>query len=289
MKVAIVVDSSCGLTQEEAKQRGWYYLPIQIDIDNKIFKDGVDVDYQSIFDHIKKNSRVLTSATLLGQAINLIDNLQKEYDKIIIYPISQKLSSQYQMLKMAFVGNEKVYVIPSQKISLPIIMELSSFEALLKKSKYEEALKVFNQSDNNIYLVPENGEALVRGGRLTPTAASIAKLLKIVPIIEFKNGELIKYGKGRVFDKTIIKLAKEIYVPELSKNLILINANNENIEKLAHDILNNLDIDEIYITNMPPTISVHAGNRAVALLYAKTHPTELEILNQHMKKITKNH
>ncbi|MBU4691240.1 DegV family protein [Mycoplasma zalophi] len=288
MKIAIVVDSSCGLTKQQAEEKGWYFLPIQIDIDNKIFKDGVDVTSESIFDHIEKNSRVLTSSTFLGGTINLIDELKKEYEKIIIYPISKELSSQYQTLKMAFMGDEKVYVIPSQKISLPIIMELSLFEAKLKANqKYEEALKVFGHSDNTIHLIPENGEALVRGGRLTPAAASVAKLLKIVPIIEFKNGELIKYGKGRVFDKTIVKLAKEIHSSDSSKTLILINANNQNIDKIAHDIINNLEINELYISNMPPTISVHAGNGAIALLYAKITPTELNALENYITKITK--
>ncbi|MCU4117459.1 DegV family protein [Mycoplasma zalophi] len=288
MKIAIVVDSSSGLTKEQASQKSWFFLPIQIDIDNQLFKDGIDITHENVFQYIKKNSHVLTSATLLGEAINLINDLESKYDKIIIYPISQKLSSQYQMLKMVFRENEKVYVIPSQKISLPIIMELATFEAKLNSNiKYEEALKVFGNSENTIHLIPENGEALVRGGRLTPAAASVANLLKIVPIIEFKDGELVKYGKGRVFSKTIVKLAKDIYLKNPSNTFILINGNNEHIMDIAYDILDNLQINEIFISSMPPTISIHAGKGAIALLNTPMSLAEFKIIEQYLTKVTK--
>ncbi|WP_334687351.1 DegV family protein [Mycoplasmopsis felis] len=55
----------------------------------------------------------------------------------------------------------------------------------------------------DITLIPKHNDYLVKGGRLSPAAATIAKLLKIVPLIRFENGKLEKQGKGRLFLKSI--------------------------------------------------------------------------------------
>ena len=45
MSTAVVLDSNCGLTKEEAKKYGLYILPMPFMIDGKEYLDGIDITY----------------------------------------------------------------------------------------------------------------------------------------------------------------------------------------------------------------------------------------------------
>jgi fatty acid-binding protein DegV len=64
----------------------------------------------------------------------------------------------------------------------------------------------------------------------------MAKLTKIVPIIEFKNGKLEKGGKGRIFNKTIIKITKKIHNKHPNAHLMIYHANNHEINEIKEKI-----------------------------------------------------
>ena len=66
MKLAIVVDSSSGLTEKQAKERGWHYLPLYLTIDGKEYRDGIDLTVDTFLDVYKKDSKTHTSCTPIG-------------------------------------------------------------------------------------------------------------------------------------------------------------------------------------------------------------------------------
>ncbi|MFL1037999.1 DegV family protein, partial [Mycoplasmopsis synoviae] len=87
-------------------------------------------------------------------------------------------------------------------------MQLLNFENKLKDVKSEEQfqpllLDLQKTDQYSVSLVPKYNNFLVKGGRLSPQAALLAKLLNIVPIIKFENGELKKEGKGRIFERVV--------------------------------------------------------------------------------------
>ncbi|QJG67044.1 DegV family protein [Mycoplasma phocoenae] len=267
MKIAIVIDSSSGLTEKQANSIGWHYLPIQIEIDGVTYEDGVSVDYSTVFKHIKQDSKVLTSASKLGYAIEMINKLKETHDLVVFYPICIKLSSQYQNIKVAFQDDEKVFIVPSEGLQAMIVLQLLEFEERIKNGvPFEKAIEIFSTHKCDVMLMPANTDALLRGGRLSPAAASMAKLLKIVPIIKLEHGGLEKYGKGRVFEKTILKVAKEIQEKNQNKRIVVLHADNKNVNNYAKQIQEYTETDEPFITTIAPCISVHTGKDAISVV-----------------------
>jgi len=92
-------------------------------------------------------------------------------------------------------------------------------------------------------------------------------MLKIVPIIEFKDGKLEKGGKGRVFKKTVIKASKNLKEKVEGENVefVFLSAGNKDAEELAKIIGQEIN-EDIKVVNFPPVIGNHIGKGAVALL-----------------------
>ncbi|MBN0919357.1 DegV family protein [[Mycoplasma] gypis] len=286
MKIAYVVDSSCGLTKKQAEELGWFYIPIQIEIDNKIYLDGVDIDAQTIWNIQNTNSSVKTSASRPQDVIDVLSSIGPEYDKIIIYPISKNLSSQYSSLKMILEEihpDKRAYVIESKKISHAICLDIFKFQKTLEQGHdFVKSLQIFDLPQAKTLLIPFTNEALVRGGRLTPAAASVAKLLKIVPIIEFsEEGKLEKYSKGRIFDKSVVKNAKEIFSDNGDDYYFVFNnAANDQIDNYINKILEETNQSKAVLMPLCPTISIHTGKGAIAFSYLQVEKQELETLKK---------
>lgn len=295
MKIAYIVDSSCGLTKKEVNSLGWYFLPLFINIDGVEYADGIDIDSKKIKQIYTKDSKVSTSATPIGMVEKLLDQLTKNYDRILIYPISQHLSSQYQNISMVVKKYKNVNLISSYGACQPIVDDLVKIEKQIKTKKisYKRAVEKLgnpkHRNESQIYLIPKYKDALLNGGRLTPLAAKIANLLQIIPIINFENGALQKFGKGRVFDKTCLKtLTKIISESEHNRNsksknsLILLHMSCTDLPNLINRIEplakeNNLDI-KVY--PLPPVISIHTGLESFAFYIQKDSEQGTKILDK---------
>ena len=67
--------------------------------------------------------------------------------------------------------------------------------------------------DNTYYLIVEDLNNLVRGGRLTNGAALIAGLLKIKPILTFEDGKIVLFEKS-VQQRKLLLVQKRLLVNE---------------------------------------------------------------------------
>ncbi|WP_430001023.1 DegV family protein, partial [Mycoplasmopsis bovis] len=64
---------------------------------------------------------------------------------------------------------------------------------------------------HSVSVIPKYNRYLVKGGRLHPAAALVARMLKLVPIIKWEDGQLMKENIGRNFEKTISKNLSQKY------------------------------------------------------------------------------
>lgn len=281
MKLAIVIDSSCGLTKDQASARGWYYLPLMITIDGKEYADGIDITPDTFLKIFKSNSEAKTSFTPAGYTVELLNQLSAENDFVVIYPISKHLSSQYQHLEHLIQSYEykNVFVIQSTNVAQLIVKDLVEFEAAVLSNELTvkqaiEKIEMQNLSYPPILLFPETMDALVKGGRLSPSAAKMAKLLKIVPVIALQNGKLEKYDKGRIFSKAVVKYSVGLYQKWIAKEkdvtILFLDVKNQNADHLFKQIKEEANYPKniIHLT-IPPVIAIHTGHGAVAIFFTK--------------------
>ncbi|WP_027334775.1 DegV family protein [Mycoplasmopsis felifaucium] len=294
-KYAIVVDSSCGLTKAQAEKLGWYYLPLYIDIDGTNYADGVEIDSSNIFDKFTLKSNVKTSMFNLSYAEELFTKLSAEYEEIIVYPISKALSNSFSALSVMKADFPKLKIIESVEIATLILIDLFWFQSQMEldSSKINEYINFMEQGSfkKSITLIPKHNKYLVKGGRLHPAAALIAKMFNIVPMIKFENGQLLKEGIGRNFYKTILKNAQQkandfrVDENHVKKCIILHSGStDEDLVQYKKQVEKLFNV-ESNIYSIPPVVSIHVGPEAYVLIVTSL-PKELsEVVDKQMNII----
>lgn len=278
MKYAIVVDSACGLTKKQAEKFGWYYLPLYMDIDGVNYGDGVDLDADRLFSKFTLKSEVKTSMFNLDYAQKLFKELSENYDAIIVYPISKFLSNSANVLLTMKEDFPKLKVVNSIQISVLTFLDVVWLDHVLKKdsSKIDEYIDYLEKGGfpRSTTLIPKYNKYLVKGGRLHPAAALVAKMFNITPMIKFEKGELLKEGVGRSFYKTIQKNVntkfKNFKAPKnhVLKPVVLVAGSTLEDQKTYVENVKNVYKIEPELINIPPVVSIHTGPESYVLVIA---------------------
>ena len=92
-KVAVVTDSNCGITQDQAKELGVYVLPMAFLMNDKLLREDIDITQKEFFEMLEDPQlNVSTSQPAPGDVLALWDELLEEYDQIVYIPMSSGLS-----------------------------------------------------------------------------------------------------------------------------------------------------------------------------------------------------
>lgn len=272
MKLGIVIDSSAGIIKSEADKRNWGFLPLYLNIDGKDYADGIDLIPEEYYKLINIDSEVRTSATPPGIASDILDKASKEFDYVVVYTLSMHLSSQMNNIKMLSNEYSNVYVVPSLGVGYAITRDCEQLQKLAEEGKsWDEIKEMADQYANNQYGIaaPETLKWLVKGGRIGSAAASMANLLKVVPMIAFENGKLVKYGKGRVFRKTVAKIAKDLYDKyEDNVEYIIYHSDNKDIDEYKK-VIDEIIGKDIRVSYFPSVIVNHIGPGTMAIITRK--------------------
>lgn len=260
MKITYILDSSCGMSKVEIEKRGWKYLPLFVNIDNVEYRDGENLLSQDFYKKINKDSKIKTSASSLGEAQKLFEKASAENDYVIVYPLSMGLSSQANNLIILAKEFKNIFVIPSKAVGYSIIKDVELLEKLSPVLSWEKLKeKALELTNNHFSLsIPRDMKWLIKGGRVTPAMAAMATLLKVVPIISFKDGILEKFGKGRIFKKTVSNISKKILKGHEEKTFIVYYSGPEpdlEINNIVEDVFKK----PIEAYPIPSVIAAHIG------------------------------
>lgn len=287
MKIAIVVDSSTGLTPKQVEGKGWFFLPLSIDLNGTQRLDGTDITPFELKTALEDpNNNLKTGTTPYGLMQEQLQNLSEKYDKVVVFPISSGLSSQANYLKELKIDN--LYVVDSTKITWLIIMDLLRFERNLKDGMdFEQSFAQMSfEYEGRILVVPYSTESIVKSGRLSPAAAAVARLFKIYPVIKLEKGKLEKEGIGRNFEKTLVKHFSELaesfkddeYLP------VVLHSYNSNIDSIVSELQKHTN-KKIFVDILPNVVNIHLGLQGVAIGFVKCDKqVEAELLKIYENK-----
>lgn len=270
--IKVFVDSGSSIKQNEKEKYDVEILPLKILMKDKEYLDGIDLEVDKFYDMLI-NEKIFPKTSLpsmLETEEKVMEYVNKGYD-VIILPISSKISGTYNMLRTMFANESKVHVIDSQFAvgGIRIIVDEINKN---KELPVEEILKIIDELIPRIRViaVPETLEYLYRGGRLSKISFVVGSLLKIKPLISFKDGFVKVYqkaiGLGNAIKAIIAMLGKcdERYkiVPSYTyddKNLDVLISNMEEKHKKLLDVKDNLDL----------AIASHWGPNAFGFIFVE--------------------
>ena len=201
MKIAIVTDTTSGLTPQEAKELGVWVLPMPVTIDGQEYLETVDLD-RSFFNQKQVEGAVITTSQPSPAALTeLWEELLEDHDGVLYLPMTSGLSSSFATARsLSEEYDGKVYVADAKRISVLLWQAVMDARVLAAKGlSLREIGETLEEKAlcASIYITPVTLEYLKKGGRLTPAAAAIGTVLNIKPVLQIQGGGVDTFAKVR--------------------------------------------------------------------------------------------
>ena len=275
-KTGIMTDSHSGILTPEAEKLGIKVLPMPFYINEKLYREGVDITREEFYDLLRKGADVSTSQPSPEKVMMMWDEMLKEYEELIYIPISSGLSGSC-MTATAMSQNEKyegrVFVADNGRVATPLHRSvLDAVEMIQKGYTAKEIKKILEDTKEQmiIYIGLNTVEYLKKGGRISSAAALAAGMLNIKPVMKFGVGKLDVFQKCRGL-KRAKKAMIEAMKQELKTNfkdacqegrICLMAASSsepEVTEAWVNEIRENFPGMEVMCDNLSLGISCHIG------------------------------
>lgn len=281
MKVKVITDSGCGLTKEQATSYGLDYLPLQVIIEDKAYLDGENLTVEELYDFIERGFMPQTSMPPLGIIEDLFDSYKEEgVTDVVLVSLSSGLSGTNQAVQAAAKWRDiKVHTLDIYStLAVQKYLAISAATLNQKGIHPDEIVARLQESVDNSrgFLICPDLNHLSRGGRLTPMAAKLGGMLKIVPVLEVSKNSLGKvdvFDKVRTMSKAIKKACKVIEKGVDSMDnyeIIVLDSQEAEHAQMAVDEFKDTYGDiQIERDSICAVIASHTGLGAVGLQYIK--------------------
>ena len=221
-KVALVIDNSGSVTQEEMKKiKVAKIIPISFIVNGEEYYENINMSYDEFYGFLKDKS---TNVSTCQPSIELVKEhwreVLKEYDELVYILLSSGLSEACNSAINASHDPEfegRVFVPNNQRVAFLNKMQMFQARALIDAGKSGKEIKEYleqTKSDTGVYIAVDTLKYLKKGGRVTPAAAAIGTLLNIKPILQIHGGKLDAYAKvmsmKQARAKMIVATRKEI-------------------------------------------------------------------------------
>ncbi len=274
----IVADSSCDITQVEAKKLNIEVIPLSVNFGNDTYKDGIDITADKFYEMLLQAKELpTTSQPNPLEFIERFEEVKKSGDSMLVIPISSKMAGTY--------GNACLYRNESDYSEIEIVDSLNTIsmmrclvlEAVKKRDEGKmnvhelaDYLRAFTKRIKLIAMV-DTLEYLHKGGRLSGTARVVGTILNIKPLISVVDGEVRLIDKKPGVNKAIEQLVKDLKDYDIDTNYPLVFSYSMNpdrmnmlIERLKAD---RGDLGNYEIRSIGPVVGTHVGPGASAITF----------------------
>ena len=278
MKLAVITDSSAFLQAETLRKEDLFVLDIPVNIDGQEYVEGVNLTAQEFYEKMARSSELpKTSQPSIAKLDEILSFLkEKGYTHVLGLFLSSGISGFHQNIQYMTDEFEGLRIaFPDTRItSAPLgFMVESVFQWVEQGDDFESILeKVTEQIENtSAFIMVDDLDHLVKGGRLSNGAAVLGNLLSIKPILYFNDQGVIEvYEKVRTEKKATKRLVEIVKETTSNGNYRIVVIHGNAPQKAAD--LRQLLIDggvatDISIATFGSVIGTHLGEGSIALGY----------------------
>ena len=279
MKIKILSDSTCDLSQELIEKYDITIIPLTVVKDGQAFVDRVDITPAEIFAHVAAGGDLCsTTAINMGEYCDWFEKFSGEYDGIVHINIGSGFSSCYQNACLAAEDFENVRVIDSMNLStgqgLVVLKACELAQTCTDLDDLKAQLDAYATKVESSFLLDQL-KYMVKGGRCSSAAALGANLLNLKPCIEVKDGKMsvVKKYRGN-YAKCLASYVKDrlanrddldntnLFVTRTPIDDDCLAAVKEAVETYA-------DFENTYWTEAGCTVSCHCGPGTLGVLFVR--------------------
>ncbi|WP_311517050.1 DegV family protein [uncultured Streptococcus sp.] len=278
MKLAVITDSSAYLSVETLQREDLFVLDIPVNIDGEEYVEGINLTAEEFYQKMAQASELpKTSQPSIAKLDEILTSLKEQgYTHALGLFLSSGISGFYQNIQYMVDDYEGLTIaFPDTRItSAPLGYMVESVLKWAEQGDGFESIldRVTEQIENTAaFIMVDDLDHLVKGGRLSNGAAILGNLLSIKPILYFNDQGVIEvYEKVRT-EKKATKHLVEIGKEAIANGNYQITVIHGNAPQKAAD-LRQLLIDsgvatDVSIATFGSVIGTHLGEGSIALGY----------------------
>jgi EDD domain protein, DegV family len=276
-KVKIVADSTCDLNAELLKRYDIEVIPLNVNLGDQSYLDGVTVHTPDLFEYYNKTGKLpTTSAPTPAYYEDFYRRWTDEGCEVVHFSISSELTVTPNIAKMAAEKFGNVYPVDSRNVSSGMgIMAVKAAELRDAGVPAAEIAKTVAAMAGKVRtsVVISTLLYMYKGGRCTGLQALGANLLNLKPGMDVLNGKLELTRKYRgALEKVLCQMVEDKLKGaddiDLSRIMIInYDVKDSTIEAVKAKIREYQDFQEIIVNDCGCSVSVHCGPGTLGIIY----------------------
>ncbi|MGZ3496178.1 MAG: DegV family protein [Vulcanimicrobiaceae bacterium] len=282
MAIAVVTDSTSDIEPPRAQALGIDVVPLFVVWGDKSYRDYVDLSRTEFFEKLKADPVLpMTSQPTAKMFEDAFAPHVQAGDEILCLVISSKLSGTINAARAAAerFPEAKITIVDSESVAGGLGMMALQARKLASEGAGMDRILASVERDKQtqrLYALLPDLSHLVRNGRIGKAKAVIGTLMKIVPVLSLKDGQVAAEAQVRTFSR-----AQEAMLDLTMRNITDIpNARflvmHTNAPELAQTVLEKLrerlggaQPKYLDILEAGPVIATHGGPGAVGIFSAQ--------------------
>jgi len=276
MTIRILTDSTCDVPPDVAENLGIKVVPVYINISGQSYLDGVDLSRREFFINLPDyDSFPTTAAPASGTFTAAYQELVTEgATEIISLHIAANLSNTFNAARLGAedVQGADVSLWDTKQITMGSGLQvIAAAEAAAAGSSVPEILAMLQEkrSKTRIYAILDTLEFLRRSGRVSWTQFGLGTLLRIKPVLEVYESDVIMNERVRTFKRASRRLLELVESKQPFESIAVLHANNlEAAKQLQRQMADLFPADqEVIFMEITPAIGSHIGPGAVGFAF----------------------
>lgn len=274
-EIAWVVDSTTYVTEEMRNKADIFVVPMNIMIDGKEYKDGVDITYDELCQRVTEGKEeIKTSQPSVGEVLQVFEEIENKYKEIVCFTLSSKLSGTYS----TFCQAKDMVSCPVHVIDTTLISYMSSdlvdtaIEEIKSHGDIERMLRAVEEKKEKyeVYIMIGSLQRLHKSGRMTGVQYMLGSMLSIRPVLTIEEGLLVLKDKVRS-EKKVLSYMLEKFGQEKNNShtkMMILHVNCEDKAKEWEQIIKEKfpQVSTI-VAPLASSIAVHGGEGTLALCW----------------------
>ena len=269
----IIADSSTLYSPAEGKEMGITIIPACAIINGETYKDFEDISCEGFLKLIEEGGVPTSSQPAIGDVIDIFENTN---DEILYLSIGDGLSGTYANAvgaRNCIENNDHIHIVDTKTLAGPQRYLVQKALLLKEKGLGIEKIKAELQKciETSVsFVIPVDFDFLKRSGRLTPIAAKIGNLIKIVPVMtqteDMKRITLfaVKRSRRTAVDAIINHLktmgVDENYIVTIAHAGVL-----ENAKAVLNQIRQHFESATFELFSLSPALVTHGGPGCITI------------------------
>lgn len=272
-QIRIVTDSTAEIPAATVARLGITVVPLEIHLDNQVFRDGIDITASEFFERLASSSSLPTTEPPSVETFQRVYQELGAAEEILSLHLSSKLSRTVQNAQeaaAALLGRSRITVVDSQLTSWGLgLLVVAAAEAALRGESTQEIVRLLRGMIPRIYIVffVESLDYLERSARIGKAQAILGSMLGIKPLLILEDGEIMPLEKVRTREKAVSRLHEFIAEFTHFERLIISHGGKDGeSHDLLERILQTFPNREVSIGTYSPSLAAYIGPGAMGVI-----------------------